>query len=379
MIQWTTAATTVMTNATLTIRDHHFDTAALATSAALPNASANEQAALDFCCEWLSPAQSFMVDTSGSTGVPKSIALSRTQMCASVHATAAALELLSGMRSLVCLPVHAIAGRMMLVRGLELGLAMTLVEPAANPLAALPADAAIDFAAFVPLQLETLLAGPERARVDAMHAVLVGGGPINRALAEAIAPLHAPIYHTYGMTETATHVALRRLSGPAGSNTFIPLPGVALRLDARGSLAIQGPMTEGGWVQTNDLVNLHNDGSFVWLGRLDNVVNTGGIKVHIEPLEAVLETLLPELLGGAWDGRRFAIAAQPDARLGQMVVLLLEGASWPDDVQGTLLRALRERLGPYEAPRVLHYADRFAETSTGKIDRAATLARATSA
>lgn len=365
-----------MNSPSLSLRGHSLDVGALVAGVLLPDATDNERAALDFCRAWLAGAETFTVDTSGSTGAPKPIELSRVQMEASAHATAAALGLRAGMASLVCLPTQYVAGRMMLVRGLVLGLAMTLVEPAANPLAALPDDAHFDFAAFIPLQIETLLAGPERVRVDAMHAVLVGSGPISARLGEAIAPLRANVFHTYGMTETATHVALRRLSGPKRSDGFMPLPGVELQLDARGCLALRGPMTLGGWVQTNDLAALRADGSFIWMGRVDNVVNTGGIKVHIEPLEAVLEALLPELLGDAWDGRRYAIAGLVDERLGQQVALILEGAPWPAVVEAALLSGMRERLGPFEAPRRVLYAGRFATTGTGKIDRAATIALA---
>ena len=158
------------------------------------------------------------MQTSGSTGAPKPITLTRAQMTASARATGAALGLQPGMRSLVCLPARYIAGRMMLVRGLVLGLDMTVVEPAADPLADLYRAARFDFAAFVPLQLQTLLAGPPhyRAVLDEMQAILVGGAPVSTELEAALARLRAPVYHTYGMTETATHVALRRLNGAAG-------------------------------------------------------------------------------------------------------------------------------------------------------------------
>ncbi len=363
-----------MTLFSLAIRGRVFSAANLTAPVELPHATDNERNALAFCAEWLSAAERFVVNTSGSTGAPKAIALSRTQMQASARATADALGLRAGMRTLVCLPVHAIAGRMMLVRAMELGLATTLVEPASNPLASLPAHSTFDFAAFVPLQMQTLLAGPERAQIDAMHAVLVGGAPVSAALAEAIALLQAAVYHTYGMTETATHIALRRLSGPGRSDAFAPLPGVELRLDARGCLALRGPMTNDDWVQTNDLVQLRPDGTFLWLGRADLVINSGGIKVHVEPLEARLEALLPALLGSAWDGRRYAVVGLPDAHLGEAVALILEGEPLPESTARALLAGLRGHLGPYETPRTLQNVAHFVETSTGKIDRAATRA-----
>ncbi len=365
-----------MSGTSLSIGSQVFDLDALADSTPRQAATENERDALAFCRDWLSGVATFTVNTSGSTGAPKAIELSRAQMEASARATAAALDLRAGMTALVCLPTRYIAGQMMLVRGLVLGLKMFLVEPAANPLVALAGNVPIDFAAFVPLQMETLLTSPERARVDSMHAVLVGGGPVSGSLAAAVAPLRAPVYHTYGMTETATHVALRPLSGARRSSAFRPLPGVELQLDARGCLAVRGPMTSGDWVQTNDLVALNPDGTFLWLGRADNVINSGGVKVQVEPLEAVLEYLLPEILGTAWNGQRFAVAGSTDDRLGSQVTLILEGRPLPPEAQAMLLAQLRERLGPFETPRACLYADKFVLTSTGKIDRTATLALA---
>lgn len=318
----------------------------------------------------------FPLLTSGSTGAPKAIELTRRQMEASARATAAALGLQPGQRSLICLPTGYIAGRMMLVRGLVLGLQSTLVEPAADPLAALDRDAFFDLAAFVPLQLQTLLDGPpdRRARLDAMHAILVGGAPLEPALDAALRTLNAPVYHTYGMTETATHIALRRLNGAQPDAAFTPLPGVETRLDTRGCLQLRGPMTDNQWIQTNDLVELGEDGRFVWLGRVDLVVNSGGVKIAVEPLEAELAALLPALAGEGWGSRRFFLAGLPDARLGQVLALVLEGAPLLLAAEAALLEALRARFGPFRAPRRILTLPRFLLTPTGKIERAATLA-----
>ncbi len=348
----------------------------LATAIASETASENTRATLEFCRVWLSGAPSFTLHTSGSTGPPKPVVLSRAQMEASARATAAALDLRPGMRSLVCLPTRFVAGCMMLVRGLVVGMEMVLAEPAAYPLDTSARPCAIDFASFVPLQLQAILDGPEsgRACLDAMHTVLVGGAPLSAALQRALQEIAAPIFHTYGMTETATHVALRRLSGPNPAEAYAPLPGVETSVDGRGCLAVRGPMTNGVWVQTNDVVKRRADGSFVWRGRADNVINSGGVKVQVEPLEAALEPLLPALLAEAWAGQRFFVAGLPDARLGQTVALLIEGPPLPEGLEANLLAELRRALGPFEAPRRVLSLPRFAETATGKIDRRATLA-----
>lgn len=336
----------------------------------------NARAALDFCRRWLSGQVEFTVHTSGSTGAPKPIALRREQMEASARATGQALGLRPGMAALVCLPLRAIAGQMMLVRGLTLGLAMTLVEPSGDPLADLPA-AAVDFTAVVPLQLQTLLDGPPgyRERLDRMQAILVGGAPISAALEQRLQTVAAPLWHTYGMTETATHVALRRLNGPEASPWFYPLPGVELAVDDRGCLRVRGPMTLGRWVQTNDLVELASRppgrAAFRWLGRWDHIINSGGVKVAVEVVEAAVERIWP---ASGLEARRFFVAGLPDERLGQAVTLVIEGDPLGEAGESALRGASMRGLERYQAPRRIVYRPRFIETETGKIDRAATLA-----
>lgn len=358
------------------------------------DSTAGEQinAVCAFSRAWLRGDDEFTVHTSGSTGAPKPIQLHRRQMIASARATGAALGLTAGMTALVCLPVQYIAGRMMLVRGFELGLNLAVVEPSADPLAGLPAEIAVDFAAFVPLQLQTLLdqalvahndscfpddtaqAFHYRQRLDAMRAILVGGGPVTSTLEAQIRQLAAPVYHTYGMTETATHVALRRLNGPGASSAFVPLPGVVTGVDARGCLHLRGPMTDDVVIQTNDLVELQPDGAFVWIGRWDNVINSGGVKVHVERVEAALAAIAADQPELGLARRRYFVAGLPDDRLGQVVTLVVEGVPLQDDQVQLLRWAASQALPRHHAPRQLIYAPRFVETPTGKIDRPATLA-----
>ena len=348
--------------------------------------------ALQFCADWLSGVDKFALTTSGSTGEPKPIVVRRGQMESSALATAKALGLGERDCALICLPTRYIAGRMMLVRGLVLGMRMVVVEPAADPFAGLPIASQFDFTALVPLQLQTLLdtglvaqsdsCFPEnteeafryRRRLDHMKAILVGGGPVSPALAASIRLLAAPVYHTYGMTETATHVALRRLNGPNASPAFTPLPGVVLRVDERGCLAICAPMTAGAWLQTNDVVDLHTDGSFVWLGRWDNVINSGGVKVSVEAVERVIEQIAAEQRELGLAQRRLFVAGLPHDRLGQEVVLIIEGAPLSADQETQLRWVLEQSLVRYHAPRRVLYAERFPMLATGKVDRRTILA-----
>jgi len=363
-------------SAILTINGIPYTAQQLQSGVTLPNAPATVQTALAFCRAWLTGETSFLLHTSGSTGAPKPIHLTRRQMEASAEATAAAVGLAPEMRALVCMSTQFVAGTMMLVRGLHLGMTMHLVEPAANPLLHFPGD--FDFVALVPLQMQAILeaddpnAQANRDRLDRAHAILIGGGALSGALEERIAATHAPAWHTYGMTETVSHIALRRLNGADRSDFFRPLPSVEVALDDRGCLRVRGGMTEGVWVQTNDLVTLHPDGSFLWQGRIDNVINSGGVKVGVESLERSLEPLLANLFGGA--PPRYFVAGLPDERLGQLVTLFLECAHLPPERERTILQTLRTaNLPKHHAPRALRTLPRFAETPTGKIDRRASI------
>ena len=342
-----------------------------------------ERCVLDFCQHWLLGQETFTLQTSGSTGQPKTILLTRAQMVTSAHWTAQALGLAPGDRALVCLSVTYIAGMMMLVRGFELGLYLTVIDPVSRPLAPFASAEQFDFTAMVPLQLHGTLHGNvrERAILVGMKAVLIGGAPVSLALEEQLQPVQAPLYHTYGMTETVSHIALRRLNGPQRSDRFVPFAEVRLGLDAGGGLTITSALTRGETLYTNDLVEFHTDGSFRWLGRSDNVINSGGVKVHIEQVERVLEAYLLHYQGGVYAERRFFVGPLPHPRLGHAVVAVIEGE--PCDggpaaasaFAAALRSSLQPTLTPYAIPRQVFFVAQLLETRTGKIDRSANLQR----
>ncbi|MFN8487594.1 MAG: AMP-binding protein [Caldilineaceae bacterium] len=341
--------------------------------------SENALDTLRFCQQWLAGEAHFVVNTSGSTGAPKPITLTREQMIASARRTGETLGLQKGQPTLVCMPTRYIAGRMMLVRGFVLAMPMTVVEPASDPLATLPAGAEFAFTALVPLQLQTVLNRPPayHAILNRMRAILIGGGPVSAALQAQLQQITAPVYHTYGMTETVTHIALRRLNGPTASDAFTPLKGVQLGVDARGCLNIRSDITQEQVVQTNDFVELRADGSFVWLGRWDNVINSGGVKVQVEKVENAIEQVLYALDPQDAAQRRFFVGALPDERLGEKVVLVSEGAPFSPALEASVRDQLKTRLDKYEIPRNFYALPHFAETPTRKIDRKATLAQLT--
>jgi len=337
----------------------------------------NELATLRFCGEWLSGAGSFAVRTSGTTGAPKTIHLSRHQMTRSAHLTAGALGLLQGQRALVCLAPSYIAGKMMLVRGLELGLELNITEPAANPLLASDnGDPHYDFTALVPMQLRAILSDDSGSRsiLSAMQSVLVGGGALSRRLCREVDELQCRVFQTFGMTETASHIALRRLNGPQPQDSYETLPGVKIGQDDRGCLTIESDLCVDATLVTNDRVQLVNEHAFLWLGRADWVINTGGVKVHPEQVEATIREAWAELQADVAEVPCVVVPA-PDARLGQRVVAVFETPEpspsfWPE-----LRRRLSRKLQAYEIPRDVFVTSSLERTQTGKIDRKSAAAR----
>ncbi len=338
-----------------------------------------EAEALAFCRAWLSGQTAFTLHTSGSTGIPKPITLTRAQMRASAHLTGQTLGLQPGDAALVCLNIRYVAGIMMLVRGLELGLPMTIIEPAGNPLADFnPYTDRFAFTAFVPLQLQTILAvaSDKLPILDTMKAILIGGAATSPALEKALKVITAPVYATYGMTETVSHIALRRLNGPAASELFTALSGVELGTDERGCLHITAAATNFERVQTNDVVELTSPMQFRLLGRADRIINSGGVKIQPEQVEQVIDNVLSGSdLGSEKTNSRLFVAGLPDERLGQRVVVFLENQIIRPNQWASIQAAIGAELGVYAVPKAFITVEKFSETPTGKVDQKATIAQ----
>ena len=339
-----------------------------------------ETDALAFCKAWFSDQPEFTLHTSGSTGTPKPIQLTRTQMQASAQLTGKTLGLKAGDAALVCLNIHYVAGVMMLVRGLELGLPMTILEPSGDPLADVDSfTTSFAFTALVPLQLQTILdrSDPKKlAILNGMKAILVGGAATSQALEEALQIVTSPIYATYGMTETVSHIALRRLNGPEATDVFTALDGVALGTDERGCLHITSAATDFDLIQTNDIVELADQTHFRLLGRADRTINSGGVKVQPEQVELIIQKVMANFI--EFDGpatRRFFVTGLPDERLGQRIAVIVENATFQPQLWSLAQDVIREKLGLYSVPKDVFVVDQFAETPTGKIDQKATIAR----
>jgi O-succinylbenzoic acid--CoA ligase len=315
----------------------------------------------DFLSEWHSNSPYVLVHTSGSTGTPKPLLVEKRRMEASARITCRFLGLKAGDTALLCLPLDYIAGKMMVVRALTCGLRLLSVEPSGHPLNTL--HSTLNFAAMVPLQVWNSLQVPEeRERLKDIRHLIIGGGSIDDELAQQLKDFPNAVWSTYGMTETLSHIALRRLSGPEASEWYTPFDGVNVSLNDDGCLVINAPAVHDGPLVTNDIAELRPSleeglavGSFRILGRKDNVICSGGIKIQAEEVERLLR---PHLKAP------FCITRKKDVRLGEAVVLLTEEAD------AERLRPLCEQVLPrLWKPR--HYVSvaKIPLTATGKIAR----------
>nr|WP_294936273.1 AMP-binding protein [uncultured Flavobacterium sp.] len=296
-----------------------------------------------FILEWFNENDFIEVTTSGTTGTPKKIQLKKQAMINSALATAEFFDLKAGCKALHCLPTQYIAGKMMLVRALVLGWDLDFVKPDALPLDGNTKK--YDFAAMVPLQVEKSIEQLHRVK-----KIIVGGAKLNLALANALKKLPTAIYETYGMTETITHIAAKKVQDTA----FSVLPGIVISTDDRNCLVIDAPRLSESKIVTNDVVEITERDKFVWLGRADNVINSGGVKLFPERIEEKLSEKIRN---------RFFVIGRPDATLGEKLVLVIEGG--PYEIEASLFDVLDK----YEKPKEILFVPKFAETETGKIKR----------
>ncbi len=323
------------------------------TDTLLEEGNDQEVSVAKFIEKWLDFTEEVTVKTSGSTGKPKKITRTKQQMVNSAKATGAYFKTGSGTKALLCIPADFIAGKMMVVRAMVLGWDLHVVQPAKDALVEYDND--YDFVAMVPYQVSHSLKALPKVK-----KIIIGGGVISATLESQLQEIDVEAFATYGMTETITHVAVRRINGFAKSESYSALPDVKFSQDDRGCLLIHAPKISEEIVITNDLVTLKSATSFIWLGRWDNVINSGGIKIFPEKVEAKLSdaVVFP-----------FIIASEKDETLGQRVILIYEGKE--SDVPD--FKSAFENLEPYERPKKVYRLSRFAYTETGKIKRGAVL------
>jgi O-succinylbenzoic acid--CoA ligase len=312
---------------------------------------------LDFMARFMDPdGGSLLQKSSGSTGDPKTFTLSREAMVRSAQRTLRFFRLNPGARALLALPVHYIAGKMMVVRALVGGLDLVLAEPSSRPLAGLTGP--VGFAAMVPLQIEESLSHGDPLRL--ISTLLIGGGELHPASREKLSLMKVPrIFETFGMTETYTHFAVKRINGPDPDAYFRVMEGVRVGTDTQGCLEVEVPGITDGPLHTSDLVEIRDRGAgFSWLGRIDNLINTGGIKIIPELLEDQIRQVI---------GRECLVLPEPDRKLGSRLVLLVEYEGSPP--LDAWMELLRGRLRKHELPRRVVAVSSLPRNSSMKPDR----------
>lgn len=319
-----------------------------------------------FIKSWLNDKQFFDQKTSGSTGKPTVHTISRKNMLASARRTAESLNLSNGLHALVCINMAYIGGKMMLARGIHFGWTLELIPPTsfANP-DQIPSGP-FDFAAMVPLQIENLL--QSEAGIQLLNntaKIIVGGAAMGQHLTEQIQQLNCEIYATYGMTETVSHIALQKLNGPGKTDYFSILPGVDFALDERNCLKLKADVTDDQWIQTNDIVDVLHKDSFSIIGRADNIINTGGVKISAELLEQKIAPIIQS------HTRSFAITSLPDNLLGEKIVLICSPLA---KTENHILKLLKAALQKFEVPKTILEME-IPHTQSGKTDRARLKAR----
>ena len=301
----------------------------------------------EFLLEWFNKKSFITVTTSGTTGFPKKINLEKQAMINSALATAQFFDLKAGNRVLNCLSTNYIAGKMMLIRSMILGFEMDFVTPTSNPLKDNKRN--YDFVAMVPMQVQNSI-----LELSKVKKLIVGGAKISETLRNQLLEVPTQIFETYGMTETITHIAVKKIE----EKYFSVLPNVTIATDKRGCLVIVAPRISDTKIVTNDVVQLISETQFLLLGRIDNVINSGGVKLFPEQIEAKLSDKIK---------RRFFVIGIPDEKLGEQVLIVIEGkpAVFDDSVF--------DDLDSYEKPKKIRFVTKFVETESGKVRRTETL------
>jgi o-succinylbenzoate---CoA ligase len=298
-----------------------------------------------FILEWLNDKDYIIAHTSGSTGKPKEIQLPKNTLVESAKNTCAFFNLTKESKTLLCIPSAFIGGKMMLVRGFVSGMDVHTIKPSSSPLEQI--KTCYHFVALTPQQAMK----SSREALEYFAHVIIGGGEVKTALENKLRDIKCNNYSTYGMTETASHVALKHIGK---KEYFEALPNIMFTKDERNCLTISAPTLLENPLITNDVVELLSPTQFIWKGRYDNVINSGGIKIYPEEVEKKLEPFIAQ---------RFFIGKLPDNILGEKVVLVIESE------QDLNIDFSRTTLTPYQKPKQILYTKQFSETESGKVKR----------
>ena len=304
-----------------------------------------EKEIANFLLDWLNSESFILVQTSGSTGKPKQIVLQKSAMIASAKATGLFFNLQPKNTALLCLSANYIAGKMMLVRAITLGLHLDTNDPKSEPLS----TNKYNFIAMVPMQVEKSL-----AKLNLVDKLLIGGTKVSYSLSESILKTNCNAFESYGMTETISHIAIKKI----GELSFTVLPNVTISVDDRNCLVIEASELFKEKVITNDIVEIVNATQFILKGRIDNVLNSGGIKIFPEEVEEKLAKYISE---------PFFIGSKPDEILGEKVILVIEATPFSID------NSVFSELSKYQIPKQILFLETFERTETNKINRKKTI------
>ena len=305
--------------------------------------------------EWYDDSFYITVHTSGSTGNPKPIPLSKKAMSLSAEKTAAYFKLSDGITALLCLPADFIAGKMMIIRALVNRWNLICIPPRSS--LEIPSETSFQFVAMTPFQFKYTSEGDEFFYRN-IETILLGGSPLTPEIKEMIMNISTGCYLSFGMTETITHVALMRINGKQKENVFTGVEGVSFSQN-QGRLVINANHLDIERIETNDIVEIINNKQFRWLGRSDHVINSAGLKIHPEQIEEKIAHLIPF---------RFIITGKNDLEVGQQVVLIIESNKMNNEKLVDLNRSLHELLG-IKRPRRILFVDQLQETTNGKLKR----------
>ncbi len=307
-----------------------------------------------FLLDWLDNNPTIVLKTSGSTGTPKNIEMPKQSLVNSALLTGNWLDLGPRNTALNVLPSTYIAGKMMWIRSMILGLSLDTLTPSKSPLNQL--EKVYDFTALTPQQLTNSIPYLHRFK-----KVIVGGAPISAQTIIALKDTSTKVYETYGMTETVSHIAARQLCPGTPSDSFITLDGVSVAVDARRCLAIVAPHIDSRSILTNDVAVVDTPHSFKILGRIDHVVNSGGIKIFPEEIEKILSCHIQ---------KRFFVSHEEDQELGQKLIVVIEGYQ-DENLKNKILFDIS--FPKHKRPKSIYFSEHFIETQSGKIDRISTL------
>ncbi|MFY1046936.1 AMP-binding protein [Chryseobacterium sp. GP-SGM7] len=308
-----------------------------------------------FIEEWLSDSKTVKVQTSGSTAVPKIFDTEKEKMLNSAEMTCNFLALKNNDTALLCLPIEYISGKMMLVRSIQRKLKLLISEPSLKPLENLHQD--IDFCAMTPLQVENSL-----DKIHLIKNLIIGGAAVSESLKKKIIQMlqlsHSAtkIYETYGMSETLSHIALKEIY-PQSDNYFTAFENIDISLDERSCLKIFAPKLNSEILQTNDLVEIMSKNKFKYLGRIDNVINSGGAKIFPELLETLVKKEIPN---------EVIFLGIKDESLGQKLILIVEGED--SELINKQLATINYQK-KFHKPKEIIFVDKIPRTQNGKVNR----------